>query len=170
MPTNFLWYTGVSSNDGLVETVVTAMTTELNNLANGSSALSSVNGSSGVFYNTIFGQAIWADIFLNVGGPNLTGTLAAGASVAGWFLPTPDGTTYEWSNGNTIAPPRPPDFLIPLPAATSLAAASVFKSAGMVQMPPAPWKLLVQNNAGQSLSPSTTASPYIKIAPYAMQY
>lgn len=167
----FLWYnTAAITPLGLIASAITVMTTELNNLANGSSALSSVNGSSGVFNSTSFAQAVWADIFLNIGGPNLAGTLAAGANVAGWFLPSPDGTVYEWSQGNTIAPPRPPDFIIPLPAATSLAAASIFKSAGMVLLNPTQQKLIIQNNSGQTLSPSTTASPYIKIAPYGMGY
>lgn len=171
MATNFLWYTGVSGNDGLVVAAVSLMTTEMNNLANGSLALASVNGSSGAFVNTYFGQAMLADLFLNVGGPALAGTLAAGANLAGWFLVSPDGgTTYEWSNGNTMAPPRPPDFLIPLPAATSLAAQSVFKTAGPVMIPPGVFKTIVQNNSGQSLSPSTTGGPSIKLAPYAMQY
>lgn len=171
MATNFLWYSGVTSNDGLLVASVSLVTTELNNLATGSLALSSVNGSSGAFVNTYFGQGMLADIFLNCGGPALAGTLSAGANLAGWFLVSPDGgTTYEWSNGNTQQPPRPPDFLVPLPAATSLAAASVFKGAGPIMVPPGVFKIIVQNNSGQTLAPSTTSSPYIKLAPYAMQY
>jgi hypothetical protein len=152
----------------LVVAAVSVITTELNNLASGSAAVSTVNGASGVFVNTIFGQAIWADIFLAVGGPNLAGTIAAGANVAGWFLTTPDGSTYEGTTVPLIT--RPPDFLIPMPAVTSMAAGSFFKSAGLVLVPPGQFKVLVQNNAGQTLAPSTTSSPYVKIAPYAMQY
>lgn len=167
MPTNFLWYTGYSSNDGLLVAPVSLLTSEINNLSNGSVIVSSVGGSSGVFSNTYFGQGIWADIFLNVGGPNLAGTLSAGANVAGWFLSTPDGSTYE---STTVAPPRGPDFIIPLPAATSLAAGSFFKGQGLILVPPATFKVLIQNNTGQSLAPSTTSSPYLKLAPYALQY
>jgi hypothetical protein len=166
--TNFLWYTGVSSNSGLVVAAVSVMTTELDSLASAAVAGSTVNGTSGVFVNTFFGQAIWADLYFSVGSPALTGTLAVGANVCGWFLTSPDGgTTYE---STSVAPPRPPDFIIPMPAATSLAASSFFKTAGPVMLPSLDFKVLVQNNTGQALSTGGTTAPYIKVAPYAMQY
>lgn len=164
-PLPFLW-DDTNATNGLWTSAITVMTTELDSKANAAVAASSVNGNSGVFPNTFFGQAIWADIFYMIGSPGMTGTLQAGACISGWFLTTPDQSTYE---SVTVAPPRPPDFIIPLPSATSLAASSFF-AARNIMLPALEFKLLVQNNTGQTLSTGGTTAPYIKIAPIAMQY
>ena len=168
MSTNFLWYPG-TSNNGLLTAAVSLMTTEIESLASAAVIVSSVGGSSGVFTNSNTAQAIWADLFFSVGSPGIpTNTLAAGANIAGWFLTSPDsGTTFESA---TVAPPRPPDFIIPFPAATALAALSFFKSAGLVRIPALEFKVLIQNNLGQNLGNGATAVPFLKMAPVAVQY
>ena len=167
MSTNFLWYAG-SSNNGLLTPAVSLQTTELESLASAAVIISSVGGSSGVFTNSNTAQAIWADLFLSIGNPGMVGTLSAGANVAGWFLTSPDsGTTFESA---TVAPPRPPDFIIPFPAATNPAASSFFKAAGLVRIPALEFKVLVQNNTGQAIGNGGTTVPYLKMAAVAVQY
>jgi hypothetical protein len=165
-PLPFLW-DDTNATSGLAITAVSVLTTELESVTNTSVAGSTVGGSSGVFLNTYFAQAIWADIFYAVGNPGYTGTLSTGANLACWFLTSPDGgTTFE---NTAVAPARPPDFIIPMPAATSLAANSVFASRN-VMLPALEFKILVQNNTGQTMPSGGTTAPSIKIAPVAMQY
>jgi hypothetical protein len=163
MATNFLWYSG-SSNNGLLTSAVTLMTTELNSIANAGTAVSSVGGSSGTFTNANIGQGMIADLFLTLGAVGTA--LSAGANLSGWFLTSPDGgTTFE----NTVsgaAQARAPDFIIPLPA-TTITAGWVYKSAGPVMVPALEFKVFVQNNSGQTWASSGNT---IKLAPYAMQY
>lgn len=167
MPTNFLWYAGASSNSGLLASAQNLLTTELESLTNGSVAVSSVNGTSGVFNNSNFGQGIWADLFFNVGNPGIGSALSAGANLTGWFLTSPDGgTTFEPTGA---APARPPDFIIPMPA-TTITASTVYKSAGLVRIPALQFKCLVQNNTGQTFGNGGTAVPYLNVAPSAVQY
>lgn len=148
MTANFLWNSG-TSNNGLLVTALALETSELNTLTNGSTALSSVGGSSGAFNQSNTAQAMWADLFLTLGA--IGSALAAGANIAGWFVLSYDGgTTFE---ATATALSRPPDFLIPLPAST-ISAASVAKASGKVLMPALPFKVLTQNNTGQSLASS----------------
>jgi hypothetical protein len=97
----------------------------------------------------------------------LVGTLVPGANLCGWFLTTPDaGTTYE---STTLVPPRAADFVIAMPPSTNLAALSFFAARNII-LPALQFKILVQNNTGQTLSAGGTTAPYLKIAPYAVQY
>jgi hypothetical protein len=64
--TPFLWQPG-TSNNGLYAPSLTLMTTELNSLASGSVAVSSVGGTSGVFSNANTGQVIWSPMMLTIG-------------------------------------------------------------------------------------------------------
>lgn len=163
MPTNFLWGPG-SGNNGLLEPAITLMTTELESVTNGSVALSSVNGSSGVFTNANTDQAIWAELFYSAGNAGMTPT--AGGNISGWFIQSLDGgTTFEASGA---APPRPPDFIIPLPAAAITTA--LYKSAGMVRLPALNFKVLIQNNAGVTTGAGGTTAPFLKAAPITVQY
>ena len=100
---------------------LTFLTTELNALANGAAATSSVGGASGVFTESLHASYPFGDISFNPGGafgsaPN------AGAYLAGWFLLSPDGTNFETIVGTPsstqTALPRSPDFIIPIDAAT----------------------------------------------------
>lgn len=163
MTTNFLWAPG-TSNNGLLATALSLMTTELNTLASGSAAVSSVGGASGVFTNLDTAQAILADMFITLGA--IGSALSAGAAIYGWFLQSYDGgTTYETS-GAALTSGRPPDFIFSLPAAT-VAAASVFKSTGKVTIPALKFKAVIYNSTGQSFASSANV---LRLAPQAMQY
>lgn len=161
MTTPFLWGLG-TSNSGLLTSLLTLQSTELNSLANAAVVLSSVGGSSGKFTNNDTGGAIWGELFLTLGA--IGSTLSAGANIAGWFISSPDsGSTYEKSSA---APPRPPDFIIPLPA-TTISAADQFKAAGKVMLPSVQFKVLLQNNTGQALAASANT---LKAAPISVQF
>ena len=163
MTANFLWYPG-TSNNGLLVSALTLMTTELNSLASGNSASSSVGGSSGVFTNSNTAQGMVGEIYLTLGA--IGSACAAGANAAGWFLVSPDGgSTFENVVSNT-ALPRPPDFLVALPA-TTITAGWVYKGISPVMIPSLEFKVYLQNNSGQTWA--STANT-IKLAPYAMQY
>ena len=158
----FLWNAGTSNNGLLISSALSLLTTEMNSLANSSVAVSSVGGSSGVFTNSNTGQGIWGDILLKLGA--ISSALSAGACLAGWFLTSPDGgTTFEPTGA---APSRPPDFLIPLPA-TTITAATSYKSAGLVRIPALPFKIIVQNKTGQTFAASANT---LILAPSAVTY
>lgn len=167
MPTNFLRTAG-TSNSGLLTSLVSLMTTELQSLANAATALSSVNGASGKFTNADTAQAQWGEMFFSVGNPGIGSAVVAGGNLTGWFMTSPDsGTTYEEDvSGSAI--PRAPDFIIPLPA-TTITAAHVFKS-GIVRVPALQFKVKVQNNTGQTFGNGGTTAPFLKLAPCADQY
>jgi hypothetical protein len=166
MTTNFLWNPG-TGNNGLIASAVTLMTTELESIASGSVIISSVNGSSGPFTNSNTAQAIWADLFYYPGNAGCTPT--AGANMSGWWLTSLDGgTTFE---STTVAPARQPDWVIPLPAsAIGGANTIVYRTAGIIRVPALAFKILVQNNAGVTWGAGGTTAPYLKMAPYAVQY
>lgn len=161
MSTNFLYAPG-TSNSGLLANAVTLQSTEMNSLASAALIVSSVGGASGKFTNSDTAQGIFADLFLTLGaiGSALTGA----PSLTGWFLTSPDsGTTLE---SLTVQPPRPPDFIIPLPL-TTIGAGAVYKSQGLVRLPALQFKVLVLNNSGQAFAASANT---LKMAPYAVQY
>jgi hypothetical protein len=162
MSSNFLWAPG-TSNSGLLSSLLTLQNTELDGLTTGSLIVSSVGGSSGKFTNSDTGQAVWGDLYLTLGA--IGSALSSGAALSGWFLTSPDsGTTYE---STTLAPPRSPDFTIPLPA-TTISAGTVFKSQGKVLLPALQFKVIVQNNTGQTFAGS--AANFLKLATQALQY
>jgi hypothetical protein len=169
MSSNFLWNQGYSGNNGLLEAAFNLLTTELESLASGSVIVSSVGGSSGLFTNSNTAQAILAELYLMLGNPGIGSALSSGANLAGWFLTSPDGgTTFE---STSAAPPRAPDFIVPLPATTITGGSTqLFKAQGPVILPALEFKVLVQNNAGQTFGNGGTTAPYLKCAPYAMQY
>jgi hypothetical protein len=171
--TNFLWYPGYSSNNGLLQAQTTLLagsgaSSELYGLAPAGFITSSVSGTSGVF-NDASGsagtdQAIWGELFLTLG--TIGSALSAGANIACWFLQSPDGgSTFDGSSG--AAPSRPPDFLFILPV-TTITAGWIYKAAGMVRLPALPFKVGAQNNTGQTLA--SAATNFIRVAPIAVQY
>jgi hypothetical protein len=164
---DFLWAAG-TSNNGLIASALSLLTTELESVTSASVVQSSVGGSSGLFTNANTGQAIWGEIFYYPGNAGLT-TGSGAPNLAGWFETTPDGTAFESS---AAAPARPPDFIIPLPASTAIGGANntVYKAAGLVRLPALKFYVLIQNNAGATLGAGGTSAPYIKLAPVAVQY
>ncbi len=150
--TPFLWGAG-ASNNGLLQSALTLLSTEMNSLANAGTALSSVGGSSGLFSNSDTGQATQGDVYLTLGA--ISSALVAGAVVSGWFLPSPDGgTTFDnYVSGAALS--RAPDFIVPLPA-TTITAGWAYKSFGMhkVIVPAYKFKVMIQNNTGQTFASS----------------
>jgi hypothetical protein len=158
--TPFLWEPG-PGNSGLYAPAQTLMSTELGSLASGAVAVSAVGGVSGVFSNADSTQVIWAPMFLTLGAT--AGAINTGGNLACWFLQTIDGSTFE--SGST-APPRAPDVVFPLPA-TTLAGATTFLAQGLARVPALKFKLLCQNNSGQTLNATGNT---IALAPMAVQY
>jgi hypothetical protein len=167
MVANFLWAAGTQ---GLItSTGVPLMQSEMASVANSSWCVSSSGGLSGVFGSSLTGQAVWGYLQLSYGssatGSTATGP-AAGANWAGWWLTSPDGgTTFE---STAQVPPRPPDFLIPLSTGTIAASAKPFQASGLVRLPPMPFKVLMQNNTGNTMG--TSPDPKLNLLPVAMQY
>lgn len=160
MATNFL---EASGTNGFIATPFNLMSTELNTLANNSSALSSVGGSSGIFNLASFANAIWCEVYFVSGG---TFTPAAPNSIYGWFLFSPDGgSTFEKVVSNTDVN-RSPDFIIPLIVAAH-AVGDIVQASGLVRVPWWSNKVFVNSHAGNSL-PAT--GNLIKAAPVAIQY
>jgi hypothetical protein len=158
--TPFLWEPG-TANNGLYAPTLTLMSSELDSVATGGVAVSSVGGSAGVFSNANTAQTIWAPLVLTLGAT--AGAFQTGGNLSCWFLQSLDGVTFE---SDTAAPPRAPDVVFPLPAA-ALTAVTTFLSQGLVRLPALRFKLLCQNNSGQSLNASGNT---IVLAPTAVQY
>lgn len=157
---NFIWSPG-TSNNGEIATTLTLMSTELNSLTNGSVIVSSVGGSSGLFTNSNTGQAIWGEVMFTAG--TAGATCAAGANIAGWFLTSLDGSTFE---PTAAVPGRPPDFIVPLPATTLNA---TYRAASLVRIPAVNFKIIIQNNCGASGTLAASANT-VKIGLTAVQY
>lgn len=160
MATNFLEAAGTN---GFIATPFNLMSTELNALGNGSSATSSVGGSSGTFTQTNYANAIWAEVYFVSGGAF---TPASPNYIAGWFLFSPDGgSNFETTFSNTDMP-RTPDFIIPLQT-SAYANTNIAQASGLVRVPWWSNQVFVVSHAGASL-PAT--GNLIKAGPVAIQY
>jgi hypothetical protein len=156
MPTNFLEATGFLTSP------FTVMSSELSSLANGNSAVSSVNGTSGVFTQASQGSGIWGTVNFVAGGAF---TPTAGGYLAGWFTFSPDGTVFEKVVSNTDLP-RPPDFIVPL-FVSAYSANDVQQASGLVRLPWWSYKVFVVNRSGAALPSSNNL---IKLSSVAVQY
>ncbi len=114
-----------------------------------------------MFTNSNTGQVIWSPLVLTLG--STAGAFQTGGNLSCWFLQSLDGSTFE--NGS-VAPPRAPDVVFPLPP-TSLAVTTTFLSQGIARMPALNFKVLCQNNSGQTLNASGNT---VVLAPTAVQY
>ncbi|MFZ0559859.1 MAG: hypothetical protein WAN31_05900 [Methylovirgula sp.] len=160
MPTDFLEAAGTN---GFIATPFNLLSTELNSLGSTDTAVSSVGGTSGVFSQSNYANAIWAAIYFYSGG---SFTPTGSPYIAGWFLFSPDGgSTFEATASNT-ALARPPDFIIPL-LASAYASGNQAQASGIVRVPWWSNKVFIQNNAGVALPSSGNL---IKAAPVAVQY
>lgn len=155
---DFLYDPGTN---GYIVAPFSLQTTELNGLASAAVVLSSVNGVSGVFTQTSFGNAMWGYVSFKSGG---VFTPVAGGVLSGWWVNSPDGgTTFEKASA---AIPRQPDFIIPLNA-SAYASSDIVYAPSPVLLPAPSCKVLLQNGAGVAL-PAT--GNVITAAPIAMRY
>lgn len=156
----------VPGTNGWLHTPVDLLTTELNGLAAGAAATSSVGGTSGVFnqtsFNTTNGPPLLETWFTSGG----TFTPAAGQALMGWCLKSIDGgTTFESlvATPSTTVPAlsRNPDFVIPLDNAAYASANIRF---GTILLLPAPYFKVVLQNFGATALPASgnkvTVGPY----------
>ena len=158
MATNFLWNTG-TSNDGLITSTLTLVSTELNSLTSGSYVASSVGGSSGVFTNSNTAAAMWGVPSFTFGG---TITPASPLNISCWFAESVDGgTTYEDAS-NLLA--RSPDFVFAF-SANSYASKTVLAQGRFVRVPALKFKVFTQNNIGGTLPASGNLIKIGLIAP-----
>ena len=146
---------------GFLATPVTVMTTELNALANNANIISSVGGTSGVFTQTSFGNAIWAEVEVIAGGAF---TPTAGGYLCAWWLFSEAGSTFEKQVSATDLP-RAPDLIIPL-FASAYASSDIAKGSGIVRLPAYDAKLYVANHCGVALA---STGNIIKIGPTGIQ-
>ena len=164
--TNFLEAPGTN---GYIATPFNWQSTELNGLASGACATSSVGGSSGVYSQTNNANAIWASVYFTSGG---SFTPVTGQALYGWFLPSPDGgTTFETQTatcGVGTAPlQRAPDFVIPLSAAAYSSGNNAWANGRFVQLPWGSYKVVVWN-IGTTALPAT--GNVVAAGPVAIQY
>lgn len=110
MASPFKWASGTN---GFTTAPFDVLTTELNSVSTGNTALSSVGGSSGLFSNSNTGRDIYGLVTFVSGG---TFTPSANSYIEGWFLDQGDDTTPEKFVTNS-AQARAADFIIRLHAA-----------------------------------------------------
>lgn len=158
--TNFLEYSG--GTNGFLATPFSLMTTELNALANNTGAVSSVNGTSGVF-----SQSNWSSGEIGIGVLYSGGafTPTAGGYLSCWFL-FDDGTNFETLVASNTDLPRNADFTFNL-FASAYSSSSIGRSGGIFVPPWWNHKLFVMNHSGVTL-PAT--GNIIKGASVANQY
>ena len=155
-----------TTQEYLLGSATTLMTTELNSLASSSGltagAISSVGGTSGLFNNTAGGGGLGGYTLgqweLNLAAP--AGTLTAGTAAYVWLLTTVDGTNYE-DGSATVIPARPPDLIFPVRAVST--AQRIIR---VLMMPPGNWYVLLAQNTGQTWGASGNT---VKVTPVTFQ-
>jgi len=158
--TDFLWDAGTS---GFIVAPFDLLTTELNSLADGSGATSSVGGTSGVFQQSNYGSAIQGIIGFF---PGASFTPASGSpALLGWFLGSA-GSGFEAVVANTDLP-RAPDFVIPFIGSNAYGAFAFLSAGPPVMLPPWGHKIFVMNHTGTALPSS---SNQLVVGPNAVKY
>ena len=124
------------------------LTTELNSLATGNTAISSVGGSSGVFSQTQTLGYIWG-VLCFVSGGSFTPT---GGGIDVWFLGKDDDANHQKYTANADQA-RAPDAYINF-LATAHASGDVVGARGLTRLPAHPFKVLARPTPGVSLPSS----------------
>ena len=141
---NQLWAPGTN---GFITTPFAVLTGELNSLANGNTALSSVGGTSGVFTQSDTASGVWGQVSFYAGGAV---TPSSGGYLAGWWVTKDDNSGYQLTVSNADQA-RAPDFRIPL---LNTAYASGNLSGVLVRLPAPDFKVLLRNVSGVALPSS----------------
>ncbi len=155
-----------TTQEYLLGSAVTLMTTELNSLASSATlaagAISTVGGTSGLFNNTAGGGGLGGYTFgqweLELAAP--AGTLTAGTGAFVWLLTTVDGTNYE-DGSNSVIPARPPDIILPVRAVSTTQ-----RIIRVLMMPQGNWYVLVSQNTGQTWGATLNT---LKVTPATIQ-
>jgi hypothetical protein len=168
MATAFLHYLGTAgftASSGYVIAPFNLLgSTELSGLANGSVAISSTGGSSGIFNQVNFSSAQYGEVYLTVVTTSWIGT--TGGNISGWWLHGANSSTNLEAWNVTTPPVRPPDWIIPVNI--TAAVGSTFFAAGTpVALPYDTVKVVVQNNCGATTG---AGNHTIIVAPVADQY
>ena len=125
---------------------VTALTTELNSLANDGLAISSeIDNSSD--------KKLFVDIEVYLASVDLSSQ--PNPAIYIWLIARTDGTNFE-DGGSSVEPARMPDAIIPLREVNG--AQRVF--ARMLMATPDQFKILVQNKTGTALASSSNTLKY----------
>jgi hypothetical protein len=146
MATPFIYAAGTG---GFTTSPFSLLTTELDSLGAGDTALSTVNGTSGVFSQSDTGSAIWSVVSFLAGG---SFTPTTPNFLAGWFVLKVDGTNFELTAANA-SQPRAPDFTIPLIAA-AYSTNNVSAAQSLVRLPAIPFQVILWNAGGAALPSS----------------
>ena len=125
-----------------LETIFTALSTELNSLANGAAC-----SASSAFDNDSSGQrwpAAMAEVYVAAQGSNR----AAGASVSLFIIPTTDGTNYGDVTDECLD-----NYRVKVWSLDDAALAARFLT-GRINLPPTDYKVVLKNNTGQAFPSS----------------
>ena len=130
MATTFKWVAG--------EGQTTALSTELNALGNGNTALSAA-------IDNLAGLYLYMDIAISL----VSAAFVAASYISVYLICSLDGTNYEDGSAGTpgVIPARPPDAIIPLRLLTGAQAVVITG----IPIPPLKFKLEFVNNAGVAL-------------------
>ena len=131
------------------EAIQTAMTTGLNSLGNGNTAIGSSIDNSSDLYMYIALEVVLPSITTGAGAP----------SIDVWCLSSADGTNYEDGSAGTpgVIPDRPPDASFALKPSSTSAWRRVIVN---VPIPPVKFDLLLMNNSGVALAASANTLKY----------
>ncbi len=123
------------------------LTTGLNSLANDGQVL-------GAEIDNSTALDTFCDVEFNVATQG--SARSAGAYIAVFLIPTPDGTNYWYGDGSTDPPANRLIATLPLDAAVTARRTG----AQMLTIPPGKYKLLFENKTGQALAASGNTAGY----------
>ncbi len=128
------------------------LTTELDGLANDANKL-------GAEIDNSTGLDMYMDVEVSVAAQGIA--RSAGAHIAVFLIPAPDGTNYVYGDDSTDPPSNRWIASLPLDAATTARRVA----AQMLMVPPGKFKLLVENKTGQALAASGNTAGYRLYSP-----
>jgi hypothetical protein len=126
-----------------LETIFSALTTELNSLADGSACTASSAFDNDTATTARFTNAM-VEIYIATQGTNR----AVGASVSLYVIPTTDGTSYGDATAECLENYRVGTYSLD---DTATAARYI---TGRIQLPPVDYKVVLKNDTGQALAAS----------------